>query len=158
VQIPRLLEPHIMGRKGMIAVILVALLFGGGAVASFILGTSLDAPKEEVVEELVEPGKVAFVKMPPVSVPLVRREEVYRFMQLTVSLEVPEGVSLDNVRRQIPRLHDAFIHEINSRSVMRKDGSGVIDLERVKLRLLARARRLLGQDQVNDVLLGSAAG
>ena len=147
-----------MGRKGMIAVILVALLFGSGAVASFLLGTSLDAPKEEVVEEVVEAGRVAFVKMPPVSVPLVRREEVYRFMQLTVSLEVPEGASLTEIRRQIPRLRDAFIHEINSRSVMRKDGSGVIDLEWVKLRLLGRARKVLGQSQVNDVLLGSAAG
>ncbi len=147
-----------MGRKGIIVIVLLVVLIGAGAAGAYLVGLKLDSGPPAVVEELVEPGKVAFVKLKPVTVPLVRRGRTERYMQLSVSLEIPEGVSLTAVRTHSQHLRDAFVLEINSRSVMRGDGSGLIDFESLKMRLLVQARRILGADKVNDVLLSNAVG
>jgi flagellar basal body-associated protein FliL len=147
-----------MGRKGLIAIVILIALFGVGAGSAFFVGVSLDAEPQGPVEEVVDPGKVAFIKLDPVTVPLVRRGRTERYMQISVSLEVPEGTSLTEVRKFARHLRDAFVLEINSRSVMRDDGSGLIDFESLKVRLRAEAQRILGRDRVNDVLLSNAVG
>ena len=101
---------------------------------------------------------MAFVRLPPINIPIFQGDTVRRYMQMSVSLEVPEGTSLTDIRQQVPRLRDAFVTELSSRSVMRHDGSGVLDLELLKLRLLKRAQDVLGEKFVSDVLLGNAAG
>lgn len=147
-----------MNKKSLIAIIVFLVLAGGGALASYMMGRSLDSQPAEVAEEIVEVGQVAFVRMPPINVPIFQGDTVRRYMQMSVSLEVPEGSSLTDIRRQIPRLRDAFVTELSSRSVMRSDGSGVLDLDLLKFRLLKRAQVVLGKKYVSDVLLGNVAG
>ncbi len=147
-----------LNKKSLIAIVFFLLLAGGGALASYMMGKSLDTQTATVIEEIVEEGQVAFVRLPPVNVPIRQGDQIRRYMQLTVSLEVPEGSSLTAIRRQIPRLRDAFVTELSARSVMRGDGSGVLNLDLLKFRLLKRARTVLGEKYVSDVLLGNAAG
>lgn len=147
-----------MNKKSFIAIILFLMLAVGGALASYMMGRSLDAAPPGPPEEVVEEGHVAFVRLPPINIPIFQGDTVRRYMQMSVSLEVPEGTSLTDIRQQVPLLRDAFVTELSSRSVMRHDGSGVLDLELLKLRLLKRAQDVLGEKEVSDVLLGNAAG
>ncbi len=135
----------------------LVLLLAVGAGTSFLLGRSLDST-DVPTDEVVEAGEVGFVRLPPLILPLTRQDRVYRYMTLTPSLEVPEGTNISEIRRRIPRLRDAFVREVNGRTVMRGDGSGAVDLDGVKKRLLARARRVVGARNVNEVLLNNPTG
>lgn len=147
-----------MNKKSLIAIVLFLLLAGGGAGAAYMMGRSLDAEPAAEPDEVVDIGRVAFVRMPPINVPVYQGDTVRRYVQMSVSLEVPEGSSLTAIRKQVPRLRDAFVTELSGQSVMRRDGSGVLDLDLLKVRLLKRARGVLGETRVSDVLLGNAAG
>ena len=51
-----------------------------------------------------------------------------------------------------PRLQDAFLRELYSRTIATGDAAGNVDFDGMKKRLLKQARAVLGNDKVIDVL------
>lgn len=146
-----------MSKKAIIGLALLMLLLTAGAAASFFMGRSLDTPSGPV-DEVISVGEVGYVRLPPISLPMMRRGRVNKYLTLAPSLVVPAGTNVSEVRRRIPRLRDAFVREVNGRSVMRDDGSGFADIEGLKKRLLRQARRVLGEHSINEVLLNNQTG
>ena len=72
---------------------------------------------------------------------------------LDVSLEVVEERDAGNVRQLTPRLRDAFLRELHRLATIRPASQKLINVARVKARLLAGADRVLGPRVVRDVLV-----
>lgn len=152
-----------------IVLILVALLLiggiGGGAYmyfgqpaeASVEKGdVSAQAKKEADEKEKAEAdAKVAFVKIDPLTLPVVGKDGVVQIINISVTLEAKDAEIAKEIEKFAPRLKDAYIQEMYG-TLSRKEGMdevGVIEVNKIKSRLNKITTKVLGEDKVTDVLL-----
>jgi flagellar FliL protein len=127
----------------------VLLLAGGGGAAYFFLF----AGKKEAEPAAAQPAAPpVFVQLDPLSVPLPRegKPPLYHFVTLTLQtteLDKPKLVEM------MPRLRDAFLRDLNANSVGRNDGSGELDLDLLKRRILKLTEQVMGGPIATDVLI-----
>lgn len=154
--------------KKMIIIVVAMLLLGGGGFAAFtFLGgktaeasvdpkqTSKDKNKAEKERSKAETdAMVSFVKMDPLTLPVVDKTGVVQIVNISITLEVEDAEKAKEVERFAPRLKDAYIQDmygaLSSTSAMTQ---GVVDVEAVKKRLNAVTEKIMGEDVVRDVLL-----
>ncbi len=148
----------------IILVAFVALLAGGGYFAwtTYSAGNGdVDAEvdsggSEEHIAEAGGDGAL-FVELDPITAPFIRDGRFAQYIVLTVSLEVSDDEAKLAVRRNMPRLRDAFVSELHALAAMRSPKQKLINLSRIKTRMLAGADRVLGKDVVLDVLVQVAS-
>lgn len=150
----------------------VLLLGGGGAGAYFYFMTPAEAsvPDGEEHAEVAKADKghgdkkghggehgespYQFVQLDPLILPIVDENGVNQVVNMTVVLEVADQSAADRVNAMAPKLKDAYIQDmygvLNRHAALK---GGVIQVSQIKQRLNAISHHVLGEDQVNDVLL-----
>jgi flagellar protein FliL len=154
--------------KKIIIIVVALLLLGGGGFAAFtFLGgktaeasvdpkkASEDAKKSESNKSKAETdAMVTFVKMDPLTLPVVDKTGVVQIVNISITLEVADPEKAKEVEKFAPRLKDAYIQDmygaLSSTTAMTQ---GVVDVEVVKKRLNAVTQKIMGDDSVRDVLL-----
>ena len=138
--------------KYIILLVLVLALGGGGYFAwtEYFAGPSAGA----VLPNLLSGNdKPSYVEIERLTAPFIRDQRFVQHVVLDVSLEVAEERDVDKVRQLTPRLRDAFLRELHRLATVRPASQKLINVARVKARLLVGADRVLGPRVVRDVLV-----
>lgn len=156
--------------KKIIMIVVALVLLGGGGFAAFTFFAgssaeaslpdekkSADAKKAEDAKKKSEQDAiVAFVKMDPLTLPVVNKDGIVQIINISVTLEVENPEKAKEIEKFTPRLKDAFIQDMYG-ALSTKTGmseKGVIDVEVVKSRLHKITTKVLGEEGgVRDVLL-----
>ena len=98
-------------------------------------------------------GQHLFIELDPLTAPFVRDGRFAHYVVLVVNVEVVNKDDLDKVRGLLPRLRDAFVTELHTMATMRNPDQAMINIRRVKSRLLASADAVFGVGVVRSVLV-----
>lgn len=158
-------------KMALIALVAILLLGGGGAGAYFFLMKPAEAAggelgehekaeieaHEKAVEEQGEghgAPEVNFVELAPLVLPIIDENGVSQVVTIVIALEVPGTVEASSITKMSPKLKDAYIQDmygvLNRKAIM---NGGVIEVGKLKARLNRITQSILGEGQVNDVLL-----
>lgn len=149
-------------RVVIIALGALLLLGGGGAGAYFYFMKPAEASQTDQVEEKVAEDKkkgdkdasFEFVELDPLILPIVDGNGLNQTISLVVVLEVPGSYAKIKVEDMEPRLKDAFIQGMYG--VLNKHAAlkgGVLQVNMLKKRLNKISAKVVGEENVNDVLL-----
>lgn len=94
-----------------------------------------------------------FVNVPPISIPIIQRGEVYGFLQLEVVLEIHNPGLQKRVRALFPRLRDAYLRNMNAYAGNHIRPGYVPDLGGIERTLQAITNHTLGTAEAH-VLFG----
>lgn len=154
--------------KKIIIIVVALLLLGGAGFAAFTFFggktavASIDPKQASKDNEKAEHNKskaeidamVTFVKIDPLTLPVVNKTGVVQIVNISITLEVEDAEKAKDVERFAPRLKDAYIQDmygaLSSTTAMT---DGVVNVEVVKERLQAITEKIMGEDVVRDVLL-----
>ena len=138
-------------KRLVIILVLVLLLAGGGAGAWWFMNRE---PEEAGAEPEVEPAPSSqFVKIDPITLPMIRQNQVTRFVTFVITLEMPVAdgaLQVSLVKRQ---LMDALFTELHSLLAMKLVHKQGLDSPLVKQRIMTVSQRVLGKDKVTAVLI-----
>lgn len=140
--------------KKIIIIVIALLVLGGGGFAGwkyFLSGDKSAAPAEGEKENA---GPV-YLDMEPFIVPVIREDRVVKYLSLAIKLELAGPKAEAKVKEMMPYVRDAFLTRLHI-ALSRGDTGLNADTARLKHQLLAEAERVLGPDQVRDVLIGQA--
>ncbi|HWE73636.1 MAG TPA: hypothetical protein VG328_10790 [Stellaceae bacterium] len=116
-------------------------------------GSPALAADREAVPEMIE-GAPAYVRFPPIFIPIIQGEQVTRQVGLTLMLELNKGEEKQPIEEKRLQLNDAFVRDLyaffQQRSGMK---SNDIDEMYLKDRLLKIADNVIGQKAVREVLI-----
>jgi flagellar basal body-associated protein FliL len=134
----------------------MAVLLPGGAI-----GTWMGAPhahwlgtKVVAIQKSAEEKNISYVTIRPLLIPIISDKGLSENVDISIVIEVPDSERAQVVRDNEPLLTDAFIHDMYSalnNSSGRRDG--VVRVDVIKDRLNRTSRRILGDENMNDVLL-----
>ncbi|MDF1721368.1 MAG: hypothetical protein P1U65_11900 [Minwuia sp.] len=134
---------------------LVVLLGGGGAAAFMMLGSKDDqAHVEAAIPELTMDADPVYLRLDGLTAPIMKGTHVRHYIFLNVSIVMVDDSARDDASPLKPRLHDAFLREFYSKTIAK--GDGTIDFASVSKRLTRQAKKVLGEDQVVEVLITRA--
>lgn len=155
-----------VNKKLLIIVGAVVLLGGGGGGAAFMMMGGDPPPAEETAEAeaVVEDAQKAadldddpiYLRMDGMTVPVLKGNRIRHYLFLNMMLEMNSEDDREKAARLKPRLHDAFLREFYSRSVIDSHVSGAIDFPKMKRRLIKQANKVLGNDGVRNILITRA--
>ena len=138
-------------KRLVIILVLVLLLAGGGAGAWWFMNQE---PEEAEAEPEIEPAPSSqFVKIDPITLPMIRQNQVTRFVTFVITLEMPiadGALQVSLVKRQ---LMDALFTELHSLLAMQMVLKQGLDSPLVKQRIMKVSQRILGKDKVTAVLI-----
>lgn len=104
-------------------------------------------------EDSGEP-EIQFVQLDTMLLPVMDEQGISQVVTLVVSLEVADSETADQAKKLSPRLKDAFIQDmygqLHHRALLR---NGVLAVGAIKARMNHVSNKVLGEGQVNDVLL-----
>lgn len=154
-------------KKIMLLLVALLLLGGVGAAVYLYFGKTAEASvsegdldtqkkKELTDQEKAEAdAKVAFVKIDPLTLPVVGENGVVQIINISITLEAVDPEVAKEIERVAPRLKDAYIQDMYG--ALERKGSlneeGVLKVNRVKDRLNTITEKILGKDKVNNVLI-----
>jgi flagellar FliL protein len=155
-------------KKIILAVVALALIGGGGFAAfTFLAGSKAEAsvdPKqaakdkkdgEKALSKAEIDAKVAFVKIDPLTLPVVNKKGVVQIINISITLEVEDAEKAKEIEKFAPRLKDAYIQDmygaLSSKTAMNEHG--IVEVDVIKKRLNAITTKVIGEDIVRDVLL-----
>jgi flagellar FliL protein len=133
----------------------IAVLLPGGAIGSYVSAPHAHWLGLKAYAEGKGRGeKHSFVEFNNLSLPIIYDNGLSRAVSFRVVIEVPDSQRAKVVETIKPRLTDAFIHDMYG--VWNKDQAyrgGVVHIDVIKDRLNKSTLRILGDDNVNDVVL-----
>ncbi|HEX3970851.1 MAG TPA: hypothetical protein VHX19_05990 [Stellaceae bacterium] len=111
------------------------------------------AANRDAVPEMIE-GAPAYVRFPPIFIPIIQGEQVTRQIGVTLMLELNKGEEKQPIEEKRLQLNDAFMRDLyvffQQRSGMKGND---IDEMYLKDRLLKVADTVIGQKAVREVLI-----
>lgn len=151
--------------KIVIILVVVLALAGGGVFGTSIFAPELlppailsllgqePPPEGEMAEEPERPSAsdTILIDLEPIQVPLIRDNDVDRFLIMHILVEVLPGDNADLVNKNILRIIDAFItyvHALNALDIK----PGVNDRAFLKQRLIVKAEEIVGKGVIVDLL------
>lgn len=140
--------------KKIIIVVVALLVLGSGGFAGwkfFLSGDKAAAPAEG---EQANAGLV-YLDMEPFVIPVIREDRVVKYLSLSVKLELAGPAAEAKVKEMMPYVRDAFLTRLHI-ALSRGEAGLNADTARLKRQLLAESERVLGTNQVRDVLIGQA--
>jgi len=146
------------GKKIIIiaAAVLIVLALGGGAAFFFMSGdedeNTVDLEGGGQESTLVEqaPSELLFLELEPMLVNLDTAGGKPKYLKLTISLEVDQQISLDELTTKMPRIIDQF--QTYLRQLRIEDLNGSAGMFRLKEELLIKVNDAVYPTRVNDVL------
>lgn len=144
----------------ILLIVLVMLLGAAGGAAWYLFlreptEEELAAEAEAAAEAQRTPAPPIFVEFNPIQVPIVDDDSPDQLVNIILALEVDSQEDADRIITLAPRLNDAFLIELygglSSNDLI--DSNELVNVERLKRRLLQAANRILGEDAINDVLI-----
>ncbi len=139
-------------RNIVIMIIALLVLGGGGYFGWRQFNAEQPEPAPEIPYGSVE-GQPLYIELDPLTAPFVRDGKFAHYVVIIVNLEVASRDDMDKVRGFLPRLRDAFVTELHTLATMRNPDQAMINIRRVKSRLLANADAVLGAGVVRGVLV-----
>ncbi|MBX6320593.1 MAG: hypothetical protein IRY94_02080 [Rhodospirillaceae bacterium] len=133
--------------------LVLPVLVVAGAAAWWFLVRAPDPPPAADTDA----HEVAFVDLPPLTLPAVRDGAVERLVRVDLALELRPGADAAKVQAELPRLTDAFLVELYGLIGHRFMDESGDDTAVIKSRLQAASRRVLGSDAVAAVLIQGMA-
>jgi flagellar FliL protein len=135
-------------KKKLIIIIVAALVVVGGGAGAFLSG-AFTQKKEEVVDpNLIE--KTVYYDMDEFLVNLNNPGNQVSFLKTTITLELPNQATMNEVQSKLPRIRDTF--QIYLRELRSSDLQGSAGIQRLRAELLLRINNLLEDNKVNDIL------
>ncbi|MDY0028355.1 MAG: flagellar basal body-associated FliL family protein [Pseudobdellovibrionaceae bacterium] len=133
--------------------------FGNQAQASVTEGDLAKQTKKELTdkEKAEADAKVAFVKMDPLTLPVVNEKGIVQIINISITLEAADAEAAKEIEKFFPRLKDAYIQDMYG-SLGRKgamNAEGIVQVNRIKERLSKITEKVIGSDKVRQVLLQS---
>ncbi len=139
--------------KKLVVILVAALVLGGGGYIGWMQYFA-DGSGEGAGGGSAPVGDQApFVELDPLTAPFLRDGKFARYVLLVVNLEVGSQRDIARVREMLPRLRDAFVTELHALAATRSPDQRLINVARVKARLIAGTHRVLGPGVVRDVLV-----
>lgn len=136
------------GKKKIVILALLGLLLTGGGLAAYLLlGEEAPAGKEAQASPPV-PKERVFLTLEPFLVNLADKE-TRRYLKLKVELEVENEKALKNLEKSLPRLRDAFIMHLSSKTYL--DLATLEGKQQLKQELKQRVAALPGGQKVSDL-------
>ncbi len=121
-------------------------------LAALPAGAEEGAPPPAAPKSL--PGAPVFLHLAPINVPVIRGNNVTEQVGISLSLELMEGKSVDDIDESERRkLQDAFISDVYGIFQRSHGMARPIDASLIKARLQQTADRILGSGVVKDVLI-----
>ena len=139
-------------RTVMILMVVLLVLGGGGYFGWQQFTAASPEPGAPGVSGDLE-GQPRYVELDPLTAPFVRDGKFAQYVVLVVNLEVSDEDDVVKVREFLPRLRDALVTDLHTLATMRNPEQKVLNLVRVKSRLLANANDVLGEGVVRGVLV-----
>lgn len=141
-------------KTAIILVVLLIVLGGGGYVGwQQMGGSSSESTKEEIDENFFFNDDPRFVELDLLTAPFVRGGKFVQYVVLVINLEASNDDAVEEIRAAMPRLRDAFVTELHTIATMRNPDQKMLNIARIKARLLASANEVMGKSIVRDVLV-----
>ncbi len=140
-------------KKAIILVVLLLVVGGGGYFGWQQMGQTSPDGGEESEASLFFDDEPRFVELDLLTAPFLRGGKFVQYVVLVVNLEVVNDDAVDEVRAVMPRLRDAFVSELHTLATMRNPEQKMLNIKRIKSRLLASAHKVMGGGVVRDVLV-----
>ena len=146
-------------KKLLFILIPILLLGGGGFAAWFFLLREQPVATEEAVNEPEEVVDPVYVEFNPIQLPVLRHDTVEQVVTMVVALEVMDQEAADRVIALAPRLNDALMQDLyGALDAGRIVGAnGMVDVSRLKNRIVASSDLVLGEGVVLDALVQMVA-
>ncbi|MDR6771149.1 hypothetical protein [Azospirillum sp. BE72] len=142
--------------KALIVLVLGIVLLGGASFGGWFVYQKYFTEHPDAPPKKVEPPPkppTAFVRLPPLVVPMIGPSRVEQFVTVVVAVEVV----LDKqplAQANQPRLTDAFLTAlyggIADQSIL---NGALVNIPAVKAKLVEAAGKIIGKDAVQDVLV-----
>ncbi|MFN8719787.1 MAG: hypothetical protein ACK5YI_03070 [Rhodospirillales bacterium] len=138
-------------RRLIFLLILLPFLVGGGigGYLYYFQNEPEDSPPP------AEPApSLLFTALSPVTVSMMGSEKAEQLLTLRIVLEIPNAVAIDRNQAMQPRLQNALTETLyTALSDPSVQSNSVIDLPRLRRRLLAACDRTMGRGIVDQVLI-----
>ncbi len=146
----------------LLLIILGALIVlgGGGAGAYFYFSKTAvasagdDIKKDDPHLEEAKGGSYEYVELDPLILPIIDNNGVSQTVSVVVALELKGSFARARAENLEPKLKDAFIQDMYG--VLNKHAAlkgGVLQVGMLKKRLTYVSKKIIGEEDVNDVLL-----
>ncbi|ANC91055.1 hypothetical protein A6A40_03585 [Azospirillum humicireducens] len=141
--------------KALIVLVLGIVLLGGASFGGWFVYQKYFTEQPDQPKKVEPPPKppTAFVRLPPLVVPMIGPSRVEQFVTVVVAVEVVlEKQPLAQANQ--PRLTDAFLTAlyggIADQSIL---NGALVNIPAVKAKLIEAAGKVIGKDAVHDVLV-----
>ncbi|ALG71083.1 hypothetical protein VY88_03370 [Azospirillum thiophilum] len=141
--------------KALIVLVLGIVLLGGASVGGWFAYQKYYVDRQDEPKKVEPPPKppTAFVRLPPLVVPMIGPSRVEQFVTVVVAVEVVLEKQ-PMVQANQPRLTDAFLTAlyggIADQSILK---GALVNIPAVKAKLVEAAGKIVGKDAVQDVLV-----
>ncbi len=141
--------------KALIVLVLGIVLLGGASYGGWFVYQKYFTPHPEKPKKVEPPPKppTAFVRLPPLVVPMIGPSRVEQFVTVVVAVEVILEQQ-PMVQANQPRLTDAFLTAlyggVADKSIL---NGALVNIPAVKAKLKEAAIKVVGKDAVYDVLV-----
>lgn len=138
-------------KKKLIIIIAAVLLLGGGGAGLFFSGIlgGKDKKVDEAAEALTK-EQILYHDMDELLVNLNNPGTQVSFLKASITLELPNQLSLNEVQEKMPRIRDMF--QVYLRELRSSDLQGSAGLQRLRTELLLRINSIMEKGKVNNIL------
>ena len=98
-----------------------------------------------------EPGRS--VEMPYLIAPMVVDDRLVAYAYISSRLVAPSSSAGILIRDKLAFIQDAYVHDVNGLPISKADDPKTVDMPGLMARLLADARRIVGQDKVSSITI-----
>ncbi len=142
-------------KTAIILVVLLIVLGGGGYVGWQQMGesSSPSGAGKSGGSLFFANDDPRFVELDLLTAPFLRGGKFVKYVVLVINLEVSNDDQVEEVRAVMPRLRDAFVTELHTIATMRNPEQKMLNIKRIKSRLLVSANEVMGEGVVRDVLV-----
>jgi len=145
----------------MMIIISVVLLAAAGGGGWFVYQEFLSEPTEtaeqteaDAAEEAEEPPDPFLVRLTPLTMPVVRGQDIEQYITLMLQIEAVDRESEQIMQKRMPALRDSIITELYGALAVGDVLSGdLIAVAAVKKKVRTAVARIVGEGRVRDILI-----
>lgn len=140
-------------RKLIIILVPLLLVAGGGYASYYFLFRTDDQPRDAAAEAEADRLNAEFVPFGTVNLPVIRHGNIYRYIGLTITLEVAGVEESDLVKQRTSKLNAVFLREGLRSARLWDNTNHEPTLPEIKAMLRDAANAVLGDGVVRAVLI-----
>lgn len=142
--------------KSLVIAFAILMMIAGGTVSVLKwLKIGPFAVAAETVEQ-APPEPPILIDVDPLTIPIFQGDKVAVTFQVQLKLETVGAANDAVIRRQLPRLGDAFLRELYTFIPIHLKKNEQLDFEAVRQRLMRISDKVTGKGVITNVLIQSA--